>query len=75
MLPEQGVLSRNRGMAFGSGAHVCAGQAMSIDIGNCWLDELRRVHREIHWARLPKLKPIPSVFLKFEEVFTNDVEH
>ena len=75
MLPEQGILRRNRGMAFGIGAHVCAGQALSIDIGNCWLEELQRVHREMDWSQLPTIKPIPSVFLKFEEVSTTDVEH
>ena len=46
-----------------------------IDIGNCWLEELQRVHREMDWSQLPTIKPIPSVFLKFEEVSTTDVEH
>ena len=60
------------GLAFGAGAHLCAGQALSIEIAECWLEELRRIKRLIDWAELRPLKSSPAVFQQFEEITRND---
>lgn len=54
-------------LAFGAGAHVCAGQALALDIAAAWLDELRRTQDRINWADLRPVETAPSVFQQFEE--------
>lgn len=52
-------------IAFGSGAHVCAGQALALTIAEAWLWGLKKYHRHIDW---PGIKPgctVPAVFRQY----------
>ena len=68
VLTFTGVSSERVGLAFGAGTHVCAGQALALELVNCWLDELRNIYHQINWQGLPPLRSVPAVFQQFEEI-------
>lgn len=53
-------------LAFGGGAHTCAGQAISLEITAHWLSALRSWHDRINWDALAPLKPVPGVFRQYK---------
>ena len=61
-------LAGGSGLAFGAGAHVCAGQALAIDVTDCWLGELRRVADRVSWQGMRAVRSVPAVFHQFEDI-------
>jgi hypothetical protein len=52
-------------LAFGAGAHVCAGQALSLAIGGAWIDGLKSHHTRIHWREIRPDRSTPAVFRQY----------
>jgi cytochrome P450 len=65
-------LTGGSGLAFGAGAHVCAGQALAIDVTDCWLGELRRVADRVNWPGLRAVRSVPAVFQQYEDIAFDD---
>jgi hypothetical protein len=54
-------------LAFGSGPHICAGQALALSIATAWIDALKGCFPNINWERV-KLGPFkPAVFVQYGE--------
>jgi cytochrome P450 len=53
-------------LAFGHGAHVCAGQALALSIGEAWLTGLRRHASRLLWDDIEPDAVIPAVFRSYE---------
>lgn len=64
MLPwaSAGTGGGNRSMAFGSGNHSCAGQALALAITTPFLIALREIFARIDWTRLANVAAVPGVF-------------
>jgi len=54
-------------LAFGAGAHICAGQAISLEIADHWLSALRCKMDRINWPSMAQLKPASGVFRTYRE--------
>lgn len=61
------IEQNGRGVAFGSGIHSCAGQALSIKVADGYLRALRRYHDRIDWSLMSSGRPITSVFRRYGE--------
>jgi len=53
-------------LAFGHGAHVCAGQALALSIAEAWLKGLRRHASRLPWDGLAPDAVVPAVFRSYE---------
>lgn len=49
-------------LAFGTGPHICGGQALALSIADAWLDALRHRYGEIDWRSIRRGKVVPAVF-------------
>lgn len=70
MLPwanAHALAAAGRGVAFGGGAHVCAGQALAVAIGDAFLDALRTHHAAVDWSALQPDTVVPAVFRQYRE--------
>lgn len=70
MLPwanAHALAAAGRGVAFGAGAHVCAGQALAVAIGDAFLDALRAHHAAVDWSALQPDMVVPAVFRQYRE--------
>src|SRR5690606_18525743 len=54
-------------MAFGAGAHVCAGQALALAIIEAYLSALKVHYATIDWKRLVPEPALHSVFHSYGE--------
>jgi cytochrome P450 len=54
--------SADDSMAFGTGPHICGGQALALSIADAWLDALRHRYGEIDWRSIKRGKVVPAVF-------------
>ena len=52
-------------IAFGSGPHVCAGQALALSIATAWIEALRGSFPRIEWGRLTFGSFKPAVFMQY----------
>ncbi len=52
-------------LAFGGGAHVCAGQALAISIGDAFVTALRMLHDEIDWRSEKSETVVAGVFRQY----------
>lgn len=55
-------------LAFGHGHHKCAGQALSMAIGQAFLEGLRRHQDTIPWTSLNEREPEASVFRRYRSI-------
>lgn len=64
MLPwaSSDATAGNRGIAFGSGSHSCAGQALALAITTPFLVVLREAFASIDWSQLAAAVAAPGVF-------------
>jgi len=53
------------GLAFGAGAHVCAGRALALAITKAWLDQLKKVENRINWGLVQQQAKQPGVFQSY----------
>ena len=68
MLPwaNADVLARQqRSLAFGAGAHMCAGQALALALTDAFLDALRYAHHAIDWSAVRPEPPVAGVFRQY----------
>ncbi len=68
MLPWAGHCSAagaKDSLAFGGGAHVCAGQALAISIGDAFLTALRMLRDEIDWQSEKPETLVAGVFRQY----------
>jgi cytochrome P450 len=61
---DRNALAKNS-LAFGAGAHVCAGQALALAIGEAWLIELRNRHANVGWDEIKPDRPTTTVFRQY----------
>lgn len=54
-----------RTMAFGAGAHACAGQALALALADTFLDGLREAHCRIDWSAVECEPPVAGVFRQY----------
>ena len=54
-----------RTMAFGAGAHACAGQALALALTDAFLDGLRDNHSRIDWSAVECEPPVAGVFKQY----------
>lgn len=69
MLPwtvDDAATKSGRSLVFGAGKHICAGQALSLQLASHWITAVQSAHENINWGNLPKLEILPSVFLQFK---------
>jgi cytochrome P450 len=52
-------------LAFGGGAHVCAGQALAMSIGDAFVTALRMLHDEIDWQSKKSETMVAGVFRQY----------
>ena len=52
-------------LAFGAGAHVCAGQALALAIGGAWINGLKSHHTRLHWQEIRPDRSTPAVFRQY----------
>jgi cytochrome P450 len=68
MLPwanhDSSALAKNS-LAFGTGPHVCAGQALALTIADAWINELKSQLMRIRWQEIRPDRLIPAVFRQY----------
>jgi hypothetical protein len=52
-------------VAFGSGPHACAGQALALSIAKAWIEALNDCFPRIEWERIKFGSFKPAVFLQY----------
>jgi cytochrome P450 len=70
MLPwayDQQVPAPKNRLTFGAGAHICAGQALALELAAPWIAALQKNHASLAWQRSESVRTLPSVFLQFGE--------
>jgi cytochrome P450 len=66
MANREALLSDRTKVAFGAGPHICAGQALALEVAQAWLDALKNEQHKIHWSTLARERLKPSVFRTYE---------
>lgn len=59
--------SPDNSLAFGTGPHICGGQALALSIADAWLDALRYRYGEIDWHSITPGKVVPAVFRMYRD--------
>ncbi len=59
---------RFSGLAFGHGPHVCAGTALSLEIADTFIDELRAIGSRFDVEKVRPGLPVSGVFLRYREL-------
>ena len=54
-------------VAFGSGSHACAGQALALSIATAWIEALKDYFAKIEWERVKLGSFKPAVFVQYGE--------
>jgi hypothetical protein len=54
-------------VAFGSGPHTCAGQALALSIATAWIEALKAYFAKIEWERVKLRSFKPAVFVQYGE--------
>jgi cytochrome P450 len=62
---QEGHAQAKNSLAFGAGAHMCAGQALALAIGDAWLSELKTQRTRIRWAEIKPDRPVTAVFRQY----------
>ena len=66
MLPlANGDTTPKSSLAFGSGPHACAGQALALNVATAWIDALKNSFPRIEWERIKFGSFKPAVFVQY----------